>query len=497
MYDNIIYKYMLEILLMVQINGHKGDAYMFDERVTDMLNILYEGITVIDTNGRIIFCNIKAAELDNIDLHTAIGRHILEVYPSLSEKTSTLLNVLNTGEEIHDNIQAFQNYKGEKITTINTTIPIKKNKKIIGALEVSRDITIMRQLSEEVLDLKTELFQRINFEDEYIKNGKNSDSKKYIKEKSSEEQSLKGYTFMDIIGHSDSILKLKSYALKASQSSSPVLVYGETGTGKELFVQSIHNSSPRGGKPFVAQNCAAIPSSLLEGILFGTVKGSFTGAEDRPGLFELADGGTLYLDEINSTPLDLQAKLLRVLQDGYIRRVGDIKERKVDVRIITSTNMEPWECVEKGIIRKDFFYRINVIYLKIPELKERKYDIPILFEHFLKKYNDSMGRRIQGITNEAMERMICYEWPGNVRELQHVIEGVMNIKESGYIDIEDLPSNIRNSQSMSLAHMVDSCEIKIVQEALRTWKGNVSKTAQYLGIPRQTLQYKMKKYDIK
>lgn len=469
---------------------------MFDERVTEILNTLYEGITAIDTNGRITFCNIKAAELDNIDLHTAIGRHILEVYPSLSEKTSTLLNVLNTGEEIHDNIQAFQNYKGEKITTINTTIPIKKNKKIIGALEISRDITIMRQLSEEVLDLKTELFQRTNTEDEAIINDKKSEPKKYRREKTSEE-SFRGYTFMDIIGHSDSILKLKSYAIRASQSSSPVLVYGETGTGKELFVQSIHNSSPRKDKPFVAQNCAAIPSTLLEGILFGTVKGSFTGAEDRAGLFELADEGTLYLDEINSTPLDLQAKLLRVLQDGYIRRVGDIKERKVDVRIIASTNMEPWECVERGVIRKDFFYRINVIYLEIPELKERKYDIPILLEHFLKKYNDSMGRKIKGITNEAMERILCYEWPGNVRELQHVIEGIMNIKETGYIEPEDLPNNIKNSRSMSLAQMVDSCELKIVQEALKTWKGNVSKTAEYLGIPRQTLQYKMKKYDIK
>lgn len=465
---------------------------MFDERVTEMLNLLDEGILVIDTVGRIVFCNNKIALLDNIDIETAIGRHILEVYPSLSDKTSTLLNVISTGQELHDNLQTFQNYKGEKITTINTSIALRKNKKIIGAIEISRDITQVRKLTEEVVDLKNELINRKSDSDSnhINKTQKGTRDKQTV-------NIIKGYTFMDIIGQSSEILKLKAYALKAAGASSPVLIYGETGTGKELFVQSIHNSSSRRNKPFIAQNCAALPSTLLEGILFGTVRGSFTGAEDRPGLFELADGGTLYLDELNSTPLDLQAKLLRVLQDGVVRRVGDIKERVVDVRIIVSTNVEPERCVEEGIIRKDLFYRINVIYLKIPELKYRKSDIPILVEHFVDKYNKKFNLKIRGITKAAMEKMVSYDWPGNVRELQHSLEGLMNIKESGYIEFEDLPENIKNNESKSIFQLLEESEKNIILDGMKLWKNNVSKTAEYLNIPRQTLQYKLKKYQIK
>lgn len=467
---------------------------MFDERVTEMLNLLDEGISVIDTDGKIVFCNKKAAMLDNIDIETAIGRHILEVYPSLSDKTSTLLNVLNTGKETHDNLQTFQNYKGEKITTINTSIAMRKNKKIIGALEISRDITQVRKLSEEVVDLKNELIHSKSYNDASINN------KETILRNQRDKQStnkIKGYTFMDIIGQNSEILKLKAHALKAAGASSPVLIYGETGTGKELFVQSIHNSSSRKNKPFIAQNCAALPSTLLEGILFGTVKGSFTGAEDRPGLFELADGGTLYLDELNSTPLDLQAKLLRVLQDGVIRRVGDVKERVVDVRIIVSTNVDPEQCVAEGIIRKDLYYRINVISLKIPELKFRKSDIPILIEHFITKYNQKLNLKLKGVTRTAMEKIISYDWPGNVRELQHIIEGLMNMKESEYIEYEDLPEYIKNNENKSIFEILEENEKNIILDAMKLWKNNISKTAEYLSIPRQTLQYKIKKLRLK
>lgn len=467
---------------------------MFDERVTEMLNLLDEGISVIDTDGKIVFCNKKAAMLDNIDIETAIGRHILEVYPSLSDKTSTLLNVLNTGKETHDNLQTFQNYKGEKITTINTSIAMRKNKKIIGALEISRDITQVRKLSEEVVDLKNELIHSKSYNDASINN------KETILRNQRDKQStnkIKGYTFMDIIGQNSEILKLKAHALKAAGASSPVLIYGETGTGKELFVQSIHNSSSRKNKPFIAQNCAALPSTLLEGILFGTVKGSFTGAEDRPGLFELADGGTLYLDELNSTPLDLQAKLLRVLQDGVVRRVGDVKERVVDVRIIVSTNVDPEQCVAEGIIRKDLYYRINVISLKIPELKFRKSDIPILIEHFITKYNQKLNLKLKGVTRTAMEKIISYDWPGNVRELQHIIEGLMNMKESEYIEYEDLPEYIKNNENKSIFEILEENEKNIILDAMKLWKNNISKTAEYLSIPRQTLQYKIKKLRLK
>jgi arginine utilization regulatory protein len=301
---------------------------------------------------------------------------------------------------------------------------------------------------------------------------------------------------MDIIGQNDEMLRLKAFALKAANSSSPVLVYGETGTGKELFVQAIHYSSDRRNKPFIAQNCAALPSTLLEGILFGTVKGSFTGAEDRPGLFELADNGTLYLDELNSMPVDLQAKLLRVLQDGTIRRVGDIKEKEVNVRIIASTNIEPSLCVKNGLIRNDLYYRLNVIGLRIPELRNRKSDIPIMLEYFISKYNSKLNKRIRGVSKSAMDRLLSYDWPGNVRELQHIVESAINLKESGYIDEDDLPESIKKDHHSSLVDAIEEVEKNIILETLKLWNNNISKTADYLKIPRQTLQYKLKKYEI-
>jgi arginine utilization regulatory protein len=233
---------------------------MFDDNIMEMLNVLDEGITVIDLNCRIAFVNERAMHMENIDMTTAVGRHILEVYPSLSEKSSTLLKVLTTGNAIFDYLQTFQNYKGEDITTINTTIPLKKNKKIIGALEISKDITQMKKLYEEVVELKSELVEKLN--DENVPGLRKSNDGKNLTA-----QKLKaGYTFMDIIGQSSEMLRLKAYALKASASTSPVLIYGDTGTGKELFVQAIHSASPRKAKPFIAQNCAALPSTLLEGI---------------------------------------------------------------------------------------------------------------------------------------------------------------------------------------------------------------------------------------
>lgn len=453
---------------------------MIDDNMIEVLNSLDEGITVIDANGIISFINRKAAKLDNVDSSKAVGRHILEVYPSLSEKNSTLLKVVSDGQAIYDNSQSFKNYKGEVITTINSTIPIKKNRKIAGAIEISKDITKVQKLSQEVVDLKSELVGKRLIDE----------SEERIVEKS------KGFSFMDIIGQSTEMLKLKAYAIKASASPSSVLIYGDTGTGKELFVQSIHNASPRKEKPFIAQNCAAIPGTLLEGILFGTVKGGFTGAEDRMGLFEIADGGTLYLDELNSMPLELQAKLLRVIQDGMVRRVGELTERRVDVRIIASTNVDPVKCVEDGVIRSDLYYRLNVISLKIPELRNRKSDIPMLIDYFISKYNKRLNMRIRGIAKDALEYLISYDWPGNVRELEHVIESIMNMKESSFIEIEDLPDNIRNKDVKGLSDLMEEYEKSIILEALRICERNISKASDYLRIPRQTLQYKLKKFGV-
>lgn len=304
------------------------------------------------------------------------------------------------------------------------------------------------------------------------------------------------YDFIDIIGNSDTLLKCKEKAYRASKTSSSVLIYGETGTGKELFVQSIHNNSERRNKPFIAQNCAAMPANLLESMLFGTAKGSFTSAENRKGLFEIADGGTLYLDELNSMPIELQAKLLRVLQEGSIRRVGDNNLKYIDVRIIASLNEEPEGIVECGKLRSDLYYRLNVVRIDIPALRKRKEDIPLLINHFINKYNEKFDSSIEGIEKKALDQLIQRQWEGNVRELEHFVERTFNFKKEGLILFEDIEDEFKIKSGKAiipLRQRLEEVEEDYIKEAMILSDGNVSKAAKLLDIPRQTLQYKIKK----
>jgi arginine utilization regulatory protein len=311
---------------------------------------------------------------------------------------------------------------------------------------------------------------------------------------------------VDIIGQSKEMLRLKNLAFKASQADSPVLIGGSTGTGKELFVQAIHYASKRKKEPFIAQNCAALPANLLESMLFGSVKGSFTGAENRPGLFELADGGTLFLDEINSMPLELQAKLLRAIQNNNIRRVGATNTTDVNVRIIAAFNADIEDILTKGQMRRDLFYRLNVITLIVPDLKERKEDIPILVEYFIEKYNKEMNKFITNLSEEVMEIFLNYDWPGNVRELEHSIEGIASIYDIDVIREEHLPFQFKTRKKAddcikieeigSLRKTLEDTEKKMIELALQKTEGNITKSAEILDVPRQTLQYRIKKLRI-
>nr|WP_312576590.1 sigma 54-interacting transcriptional regulator [Sedimentibacter sp.] len=459
------------------------------------IDLIDDGIHIIDSSGKIVYYNSAAKHLDEIDVNKAIGRHILEVYPSLTFETSTLLSVMKTGKPIYNIEQNFVNYKGDKISTVNSSLPIIYNNKIVGALEISRNITRMRELSEKIVNLQRELYESKNSLDE-------TDAGIEKKKKPSA-----SYTFLDIIGQSKEMLKLKTLGTKAAMSDSPVMVSGSTGTGKELFVQSIHNSSHRKYKPFIAQNCAALPSNLLESILFGSVKGSFTGAENKPGLFELANGGTLFLDEINSMPLELQAKLLRVLQDGRIRRVGSSNTIDVDVRIISAINTDLNTVLEEKQLRQDLFYRLNVIALVIPDLSKRKEDIPILVDCFIKKYNEKCNKFFIGVSKEVLDIFLDYSWPGNVRELQHAIESVISLYDGDIIREEHLPFQFKNfhpnkyftldtTAIQPLNVTIDKVEKEIITSALEQTDYNISKAAKLINIPRQTLQYKIKKLEI-
>lgn len=456
------------------------------ENIEEIFNYLEEGLHMIDSSGKILYYNDFAKRIDGVDPKKAVGRHLIEIYPSLDENTSTLLTVIRTGEPILRREQTFVNYKGEKITTINSSIPIKSKGKIMGAIEISKDITQVRELSEKIVDLQDKLYS-------------SNDNKK----EGSRESAV--YTFFDIVGNNDEILRLKALSRKAAQGDAPVLISGDTGTGKELFVHSIHNGSKRRHNPFITQNCAALPSNLLEGILFGTTKGGFTGAEDRPGLFELANGGTIFLDEINSMPLELQSKLLRVLQDGNVRRVGGTKIKNVDVRIIAATNIPPEDAVERRQLRKDLYYRLNVISFDIPPLRERKDDIEILCHHFIDKFNVRLGKNTKGISKKVLSVFMDYPWEGNVRELEHLIEGIMNIYDVEIIDVEHIPQKIkknlarktRKKNDLNLNKILEETEKTYIAEALKQTGGNITHAAEILSIPRQTLQYKISKYEIK
>ncbi|HRU41578.1 MAG TPA: sigma 54-interacting transcriptional regulator, partial [Candidatus Diapherotrites archaeon] len=329
------------------------------------------GIHVVDSSGKTIIYNQAMADMEGLDTNEVMGKSILDIFPSLTPETSTLLTVLKMGKPIYNKYQTYLNNKGKQISTLNSTLPIRISQGKIGALEIAKNITKEKELSDKLVYLHQELAS-----------------------KDIDGSSLKGYTFRNLIGEDEKFLSTVEIARKAAMSSSTVLICGETGTGKELFAQSIHNESSRKHKPLIAQNCAALPESLLEGILFGTVKGSFTGAINRPGLFEQANGGTLMLDEINSMGHQLQAKLLRVLQEGYVRRIGGLSDIPVDVRILATTNEDPLVLLQKGILRKDLYYRLNVISVSIPPLRERKTDIMLLTDHFIKKYNNILQKDI-------------------------------------------------------------------------------------------------------
>ena len=458
-----------------------------------VLNHITEAVQVVNFEGITIYYNKFAADTDGFQVSDVIGKHIFQVYPSLTLETSSIMKVLKTGTPLLDLQQTVVTSTGKTVNIICSTYPLYRNGVLIGACDISRDITKIKELSEHVINLHSELL------DTRISERKKS--------KPVEPDALARYTFDDIIGSHDSIIKLKIFGQRISANSSSVLVVGETGTGKELVVQSIHSASSRKNGPFVAQNCAAFPATLLESILFGTVKGSFTGAEDRPGLFELAHGGTLFLDEINTMPMELQSKLLRVLQDGTLRRLGDNKVRQVDTRIITCMNVDPDEAVRNKELRIDLYYRINAVSITVPPLRERRSDIPALTDYFINLYNRKMNCRVSGISDETKHTFFVHLWPGNVRELQHAIEHAMNIISGTVIELEHLPNHMRQGRDLSsgdqvsigessLPIVLNNVEKRYITQAIEQCRGNTSKAAMLLGIPRQTLQYKLKMYNL-
>lgn len=301
---------------------------------------------------------------------------------------------------------------------------------------------------------------------------------------------------------------VKAKIIKVANTDSPVLIYGETGTGKELVAQALHTYSYRSKNKFIAQNCAAIPHTMLESILFGSVKGSYTGAENRRGLLEVADGGTLFLDEISSMDLNMQSKLLRAIEEKNVTRIGGAEPLPIDVRIITALNEPPFKCIENNLLREDLFFRISVVQINIPPLRERIADISYLTEYFISMYNQKMNKNVEGINDEVRGILFNYDWPGNVRELKNVIEGAFNIIGSRYIQLKDLPTYLVESayrnmieisiddENLSLYEKVDRYEKQLLIETLNSTT-TFAEAARELKISKQALDYKLKKYNLK
>jgi arginine utilization regulatory protein len=445
---------------------------------------LYCGIFIVDKYGKVVFYNQSINDLAGLKVESAIGKHLLEIFPRLTEETSTIMRTLKTGEGLNNYVQNYYNYKDKRVTILSSTIPLIEAGQLEGVVEIFSDVEKYNNLDSNKSN-KTAVGKAV-------------------------------YTLDDIIGSSQAKKDLKNKIRKTAESRSPVLVYGETGTGKELVVQCLHNESSRRNMPFVAQNCAAIPGTLFESILFGTKLGSFTGARDAKGLIEAADGGTLFLDEINSMDITLQAKLLRFLQEGQIRRLGDNSTHEVDVRVIAATNENPYDAIASGRLRNDLFYRLNAINFSLPPLRDSKSDIVELSNYYLEHFNKELKKNIQGFSEDAEIFLKNYRWPGNVRELRHVIEHAINITETNYITLSDLPDYIntnsiqniaKNNESEliveeniyngSLNEQLEQFERNVILNALKIYHCNVSKTAKRLNIPRQTLYYKIDKLNIK
>ncbi|KON86527.1 ATPase AAA [Sporosarcina globispora] len=453
------------------------------QRILDEIDV---GVHVVNEEGRTTFYNKKMAQIEGMDYEDVLDKNLLDVFSFSQDEDSTLLQALKNGSKIKNAKQTYFNNKGQEITTINNTFPIIEDGNQIGAMEIARDVTKLEKLIRENMN-------------------KRGDTR---------------YTFDSIIGSSDEIHEVIEASKRATRTSSSVLIIGETGTGKELFAQSIHNGSSRSSKPFISQNCAALPDSLIEGLLFGTKKGAFTGSIERPGLFEQANGGTLLLDEINSLNPSLQAKLLRVLQEKTVRRVGDTKDRTVDIRIIATINEDPIDAISEGRMRKDLYYRLSVVSLFIPPLRERRKDIQDLAQFFIEKYNQLFGMNVAEIDEEVMSKFEQYDWPGNVRELEHIIEGAMNlIEQEEAISYVHLPLHFRNKPQFkeepsetchledlliqknkpikTLEQYIQEAETYYLKKVLKHHENNITQAAKSLGMSRQNLQYRLRKYGVK
>lgn len=446
------------------------------DMIEDILDYAYEGFVLVDSEGKIAKMNYE--KLLGIKEEDALGRPVEDVI----ENTRMHIVVKTQKKEIR-HIQRLQGYD-----MVTNRVPIIRGGKVIGAVG-----TVLFRDAGEVKEMAKELLQLENKINEY---------KGEI-----ERLQYNSYTFHSIITQDSKMEYLKKLGRTAAGSNSTVLILGESGTGKEMFAQAIHKASYRKFSPFVPINCAAIPRELLESELFGYESGAFTGAKKggKPGKFELANGGTIFLDEIGDMPLEMQVKLLRVLEEKEFERVGGNKKITLDVRIIAATNENIEEAVEKGKFREDLYYRLNVINLDIPPLRERMNDIPLISEHLLDNLSDELDTERKRLGQKTIDILMNYKWPGNIRELRNVLERAITVSTEKIIQSEDLPERFLNNKQLiekrnekiePLKNVIAEAEKKAITNAIAKAHGNKTLAAEKLGIHRTALYKKIAKYNL-
>nr|WP_236719731.1 sigma-54-dependent Fis family transcriptional regulator [Neobacillus mesonae] len=457
------------------------------EALEAILESAYEGIAVVDENGILQEFNEAYCRFIGIKREEAIGRHVTEVI----ENTQLHLTV-KTGIPARGVLQTIH---GEDMVVHR--IPIWREARVVGAIGmlIFEGVTEVYKIYEKLLE----------------NNHQKQPNKELLSLKQEKDSRL---TLDQIIGTSEEISHVKRMARRAARTAATVLIMGESGTGKEMFAKSIHNLSPFSKGPFISVNCGAIPDNLFESELFGYDDGAFTGAKKggKPGKFELANNGTIFLDEIGELPLIMQTKLLRVLQEKEVERVGGIKKYSINVRIIGATNRDLKEMVDNGQFREDLYYRLNIIQLMLPPLRERKKDIPILIAHYMKEICDRYQIKVKSLTQAAVTAFIDYSWRGNIRELVNTIERLVTLVDEQVIDLEHLPIPMKGPGARKIEQRIPQIvaptliqeakmegsrkEKEMILKALKNAGGNKSKAAEILGIHRTTLYQKLKRHEI-
>lgn len=425
-------------------------------------------------------------------------KNLFELYPSLGKKESSIAKTMSTGECIYNDAQKFVDRSGRVYVTRNITIPLFREGQIIGVIELTKDLTTV-----EHAERKCEYLKTISKDNKFHPNRENNEK----------------LSFDDILTLNEEMLTAIEQAKIFALNPNPVLIYGETGTGKEMFAQAMINYAAGPKQKIIVQNCAAVPENLIESILFGTTKGSYNGAENKKGLFEEADGGIFFLDELNALPYHVQGKLLRVVQEGTFRPIGASKEKKVNVKIIAAMNIDPMEAIEKNILRKDLFYRLSGSMIYLLPLRERPDDIEYLIDNYIDIFNENYHRHVTGISEKLRDFFLSYSWEGNVRELKHVIESMISMSKEDELQFNQLPLYLHSklkdvkgfeaelkkieksdednvivdfgAENYDLRTAVEILERNLILKTLAKTKGNKTKAGELLGIPRQTLKYKM------